>query len=680
MKRSLITTLLLLLSLLPAAAREVFPLNEGWRFFYTHENSSDNARTVTLPHTWNTDITGSGLFFRTAATYENEIYIPSSWRNKRLFLKFYGAQSVATLFVNGCHTGEHRGGATAFVFEVTDHILWGNRNDLRVEVSNTGQNDVLPTSTEMNLYGGLYREVELIVTDRTAITPDLYGANGVWIRPHVVNHERVEAEAEIHLLTAPHSGPCTLSVEVLTPDGYQAFYRSLRIKPDASKPVSVPFVLENPELWEPKHPALYTVTVRLDEEGASRDSVSIRTGFRDIRVTADGGFCLNGHRIALKGVSLYHDNPVVGSAFTPTDYDTDFDFIHELGVNALRSAGMPHGQYLYDRCDREGLLVWIDLPFERAPFPGDVAYYATPQFEANGRTQLRELIAQHYNHPSVVMWGLFSGLWTRGDSPITYLRSLNEEAHTLDPSRPTVACSNQNGEINFITDLIVWQQNVGWEKGSPDDVAIWCTQMRRNWSHLRSGVAYGNEGIPGHRDFEASPTPRTNWFPESRQTQFHESYAKYLDSDSLFWGVWINNLFDFGSARRPYGINASGLVTIDRRLRKDAFYLYKALWNRDEPTLRLVDRRRQLRANEAQQFKIYTREQPTLRINGDTLPVREWAPCQWLSDSIRLHGICTVQVTTPGGLSDSTTIRIGSVLKEEPLRDLRRTTGLRRID
>lgn len=661
--RRCIVTLTLLLAVLSAAGRTVYPINEGWRFFFKHENSSDNARIVSLPHTWNSDVTGSGVYLRTAATYQNEIFIPADWKGKRLFLKFYGVQSVADLFVNGSHTGEHRGGATAFVFEITQKIRCGAENDLRVEVSNTWQNDVLPTSTDANLYGGIYREVELIVTDRTAVSPACYGADGLFIHPKSVSAEKVEAEAEIHLVSTHAGGNCNISLEITAPDGYCAFIRNQKVKLDG-KPIIIPFGLDKPALWEPDRPTLYTITARVDENGA-RDSVSIRTGFRDIEVTADGGFRLNGQRYVVKGVSLYHDNMVVGSAFTSADYDADLAFVRELGANAVRSAGAPHGHYFYDRCDNEGLLAWVELPFQRAPFLGDVAYYASLRFEENGRTQLRELIAQHINHPSVVMWGIFSCLWSRGDDAVTYIRSLNEEAHRLDPSRPTVACSNQNGEINFITDLIVWQQNVGWEKGSPEDVKVWSTLMRKNWSRLRSGVCYGNEGMPGHRSFEALPAPRVNWLPESRQTQFHEGYAKFLDRDSLFWGIWINNLFDYGSARRPYGINASGLVTLDRRIKKDAFYLYKALWNKKEPTLHITDKRRQLRAVEAQQFKIYAQEQPTLLVNGDTVAVREWAPCQYLSDTVTISGVCTVEATA-GGISDRMQIRVGSVLKQKP--------------
>lgn len=670
-----ITLCVLLLTALTASGRNVYPVNEGWRFFFSQENSSDNARIVTLPHTWNTDAMGgrSGVYLQTSAIYQNEVFIPADWRNKRLFLKFYGVQSVADLFVNGYHTGEHRGGATAFTFEITDKVKWGSENSLRVDVSNAKENDVLPTSADMNLYGGIYRNVELIVTDRTAISPLYLGSDGVLIHPKTVTDDRVEGEAEIHLTSAVTGSMCTVTLEITTPDGYQAFIRSQKARIDG-KPAIIPFSFEEPMLWSPDSPALYTVRARVENEG-QKDEVSLRTGFRDIRVTPKEGFMLNGKRLNIKGVSLYHDNMGAGSAFTEADYDADLALIRAMGANALRSAVMPHAQYLYDRCDSDGMLAWVDLPFQRAPFLGDMAYFATSRFEENGRQQLREMIAQLTNHPSVAMWGLFSCLLPRGDDVLPYLRTLNNTAHTMDSSRPTVACSDQNGDINFITDLIVWQQNVGWDRGSACDVKLWSDLLRKSWSHLRSGVCYGAEGMMGHRNFEALSTARTNWLPDNRQRQFHEEYARNLDRDSLFWGVWINNMFDFGSARRPYGLNSSGLVSLDRRHAKDAYYLYKTLWNKAEPTLHIADRHRLLQSGEARQFKVYAQETPTLIVNRDTVTMHEWAPCQFLSDTVIVSGRCVVRALA-GGLSDHAEFTTGSVLKQRPQQAPQRRVSL----
>lgn len=667
-----IATFLFLAACAAAQAREVFPLNEGWRFFFKSENSSDNARHVTLPHTWNTDTQATGPFLETTANYQNDMYIPTDWASKRLFVKFYGVQSAADLFVNGYHVGGHRGGATAFTFEITDKVRFGSDNALLVVVSNNCRDDMLPTSTDMNLYGGIYREAELIITEKTAISPLYLGSEGVLVRQNSVGSDRVEGEAEIHLISAGENN-CVLTLDITAPDGQRVFTRRQKIRLDG-KPVVMPFTIDHPQLWSPASPALYRVTASIGDDRVT-DSVTVRTGFRSIHATTADGFTINGERLPVHGVTVYHDNAISGGAFIAQDYDSDLRQIHDLGANALRSAVMPHAQYFYDRCDEQGLLVWVDMPLHRTSFLGDVAYYATPQFEQNGLQQLQEIIAQNYNHPSVVMWGLFSRLWTRGDDVTPYVRKLNDTAHALDPSRPTVACSDQNGDINFITDLIVWRQDVGWKKGSTDDVAVWRDQLQKNWSHLRSGVCYGGSGFIGHKSYTAQAAPRSNWMPEERQTRFHEEYAKNLQNDSLFWGTWVNNMFDYGSARRPYGINGEGLVTLDRRECKDAYYLYRALWNREKPTLHIVDKRRRLRERERQAFQVYSSAGvPTLLVGGDTLAMTEYAACQYRSDSVDVLG--TVQVTVAAGeLRDSVTIRVGNVLKPKRLPAPRRTAG-----
>lgn len=667
-----IATLMLLAACASAQAREVFPLNEGWRFFFKSENSSDNARHVTLPHTWNTDTGGTGYFLETTANYQNNMYIPAEWATKRLFVKFYGVQSVADVFVNGYYVGGHKGGGTAFALEITDKIRFGSDNALLVVVSNNYCDDVLPTSTDMNLYGGIYREAELILTEKTAVSPLYLGSDGILVRQNSVGEDRVEGEAEIHLVTGGENS-CVLTLDITAPDGSRVFSKRQKARLDG-KPVTIPFSVDAPRLWSPANPALYRVSVSIGDTTVT-DSVAVRTGFRSIAATPAGGFAINGIRIPIHGVTLYHDNAISGGALIAPDYEADLGQIRTLGANALRSAVMPHAQYLYDRCDELGMLVWVDAPFHRSSFLGDVAYYATPQFEQNGLQQLQEIIAQNYNHPSVVMWGIFSRLWTRGNDVTPYLGKLNAAAHALDPSRPTVACSDQDGNINFITDLIVWRQDVGWRKGTTDDVTVWRDQLQKGWSHLRSGICYGGSGFIGHKSYTAQAAPRANWMPEERQTHFHEQYAKNLQNDSLFWGTWINNMFDYGSVRRPYGVNGAGLVTIDRRERKDAFYLYKALWNKEEPTLHITDKRRTLRDGERQAFHIYSSAgAPTLLAGADTLAVTEYATCQYRTDSVSLRGTVEIKAIA-GPLRDSVTLRVGNVLKPKQLQGPRRTVN-----
>ncbi|MDE5579568.1 MAG: beta-galactosidase [Alistipes sp.] len=671
MKKYILLSLLLALGA-PARAREIYPLNEGWRFFFASEPSSDNACFVTLPHSWNNNPTAKGSLLETTGLYHNDLYLPAEWASKRIFVRFYGAQNVTDLFVNGRLAGEHRGGSTAFAFEITDKVRFGSDNSLLAVVSNAARSNVLPTSSETNCYGGLYREAELIVTERTAVSPLYLGTDGVLVRQQTATAEKAEGEIEIHL-TSSGDNTCTVAVDITGPDGRKVFADRIQHAKIEDKPLKVAYSVPSPKLWSPARPALYTVNVTVSK-GSKSDKVSVRTGFRQIEAVPET-LLLNGDSIKIRGVVLYHDNALSAGTLTDADYDLDLQEIRTLGANALRSAMMPHAQHLYDRCDEQGMLVWIDTPLHRAPFLSDAAYYATPGFERNGLQQLQEIVAQNINHPSVVMWGLFSRLRTTGDDVRPYVRMLREELRALDASRPTVAVSDQNGDINFITDMIVWRQAVGWGKGKADDLLIWLERLGKNWSHLRSGIAYGAPGLIGHADTPLSGKLATNRMPEERQALFHEEYARCLQNDSLLWGVWIENMFDYGSVRNPYGVNGMGLMTIDRRRHKDAYYLYKALWNKKEPTLHLVGKRHNMRRTPRQTFHVYSSAgEPLMMIGSDTVAMNEYAPCQYRSDTVELTGRAEIRVRA-GKLHDRMTVLIDYASKPPKNPDPQQTEG-----
>ena len=663
MKRFLVIILFVLASL-PTMARETFSLNDNWKFYFKVETNSDYARNISLPHTWNLDaLAGHGEYLQTTANYSRDIYIPTEWKGKRLFVKFYGVQSIADVFVNGHHAGEHRGGWTAFTFEITDLLRYGDNNSLVVVVSNAYQNDILPTSTEENIYGGIYRDVELIVTEQTTISPTYYGTDGIFIHQNSVSDDAVQATASVWV-TSTHDKACDLSITVRAPSGEAVYTEYLKGKIEKDKPIDIPFTIDEPLLWSCEEPNLYTVTVGVGMR--YEDEVTVTTGFRTIDYSS-GNLRINGEYTPIHGVTLHHDRAAIGSALRTRHYDEDLEHIADIGANAIRSATAPHAQYLYNRCDELGLLVWIDTPFTRAPYLSDIFYYATDRFKLNGERQLKEIVLQNYNHPSVVMWGIFSLIWERGDKVVEYVNSLNAAAKRLDPSRPTVACSNQNGDINFITDLIVWQQNLGWQRGLVSDLAIWRQKLYDEWKHLKSAVAYGESGsIDQQTDEKVKPARIADrWLPERWHTEFHEGYAKHIAPDSIFWGVWINDMFDFGSARHISGASQRGVMTFDRKDHKDAYYLYRALWNKQEPTLHLSEKRRNIRQDSIQQVKFYasTAEKPILLINKDTVATTEVAPCQFISDTVIMHGRNKV-VVMAGEKRDEQTITIGNALKQ----------------
>ena len=518
MKRFLILILTCFTALSTLSAREVYILNNSWRFFFKDENSSDNARFVSIPHTWNSDaLTENGELRQTTANYRRKLFVPAEWQGKRLFLRFGGVMNVADVFVNGSFVGGHKGGRTAFALEITDKLFFGSENTLLVEVSNSYRSDVLPTSTEQNMYGGIYRDVELIVTDRTTVSPLYYGTEGVIVVPSKVTTESVEGSVSVALL-GKKDALCNVTVDVVSPDGYVADTKSVKAKSDG-KIVTVPFTVTNPELWSLHSPSLYRVDVVV---GA--DTVSVNTGFRKLEITPQQLVTLNGKQMPVRGVNLCHDNTKRGNALTQADYDADFAAIKRMGANAIRSVEGPHSQYLYDKCDKEGMLVWVDTPLCQSPFLSDIAYYNSDAFKSNGKEQLKEIILQNIHHPSVAMWGIFSLLRGRSADLLGYVKELNSLAKATDPSRMTVACSNQDGDINFITDLIVWQQSVGWDKGDVEDLNLWQTALRTNWNHLRQAICYGEGGTKGiYNDDLVSYSASQHRIPESWQTRFHES-------------------------------------------------------------------------------------------------------------------------------------------------------------
>ena len=664
--RNYILAIVLSLMSLTATARQVYSLNDNWQFFFKAETSGDYARHISLPHTWNLDaLAGTGEYKQTTANYTRDIYVPAEWSNKRLFLKFHGVQNVADVFINGNHAGEHRGGWTASTFEITPFVEFDKNNSVVVVVSNAYQNDILPTSTEVNLYGGIYREVELIVTEKTTVSPLYYGSDGILVHQNNITDNSVEATASVWITAPTETKLCDLAISVRAPTGDIVYSRYLKGRVEPGKPVDIPFLLEEPLLWSPEEPNLYTITIGVGPR--QEDEVSVTTGFRTIEVTSKQGFKLNGERIPIQGVTLYHDRAAIGSALRTRHYDEDLEQIRDIGANAIRSATAPHSQYLYDCCDQMGMMVWIDTPFTRAPYLSDVFYFATDKFKQNGLQQLKEVIAQNYNHPSVVMWGIYSLVWMRGANDILdYIHQLNNTAKQMDASRPTVACSNQDGEMNFIPDLIVWQQDLGWERGAINDLGVWQEKLHSEWGHLRSAVAYGEAGSIDQqansslRPMEIDP----RWIPERWQTEFHEGYARHLAEDNLFWGLWINNMYEFGSVRHTDGISRRGLVTFDHKDKKDAYYLYRALWNKKEPTLHLTEKRRNVRQDSVQRVKFYhsSKHTPIMIVNKDTVGVKEYAPCQYISDSIIMKSRNNI-VVTAGELSDQQTIIIDNALR-----------------
>ena len=617
----------LLLAALPARAeREVYDLNGGW-MFYTYDQA--DSVSVELPHTWNDvdALAGRADYYRGAGQYVKSIYVPTQWQGRRVFIRFYGANTVADLLVNGRYAGQHRGGNNAFEFELTDLLNYGERNLLWVTVSNAFRTDVLPTSEAENVYGGLYRRAEIEVTGPTVIGFDGWGDLGVRMQPRKVNAGQASGQALV-AVNALHNATCQIGVTIRD-DRDSVVWRTVeRHKVDEGvSEVAVPFTVEHPRLWQgTEDPYLYRVTVSL-ADGERVDSVSFRTGFRTFAVDAEKGFSLNSQPYPLRGVVLWRDQAVYGPVFTESQLRRDVALIREMGANAVRVAGGSHAREFYDLCDEAGLVVLTDGPLIGTTRLDRRGYYNAEAFRANGLRQLQEAIRQLGNHPSICFWGLFADPKMIGDDPRPFIEALQAEARRLDPSRLTAGVSNQDGDVNTLTDLIVWNHSFGWTLGQPEDIAIWRDQLHSDpvWKRMKSAVSYRAGGSPyQYADRLQWPDPSRSWHPENWQSHVHEVHYEALAADSTFWALFVGDMFDRGDAdsgtNGSRGIDDCGLVSFDRRVRKDAFWFYKANWNKSEPFVRFAGRRHGRREGAVQSITVYSNlPVAELFVNGESL-------------------------------------------------------------
>ena len=626
MKKWLMICGLLLAALPVRAEREVYDLNGGW-MFYTYDQA--DSVSVELPHTWNDvdALAGRADYYRGAGQYVKSIYVPTQWQGRRVFIRFYGANTVADLLVNGRYAGQHRGGNNAFEFELTDLLNYGERNLLWVTVSNAFRTDVLPTSEAENVYGGLYRRAEIEVTGPTVIGFDGWGDLGVRMQPRKVNAGQASGQALV-AVNALHNATCQIGVTIRD-DRDSVVWRTVeRHKVDEGvSEVAVPFTVEHPRLWQgTEDPYLYRVTVSL-ADGERVDSVSFRTGFRTFAVDAERGFSLNGQPYPLRGVVLWRDQAVYGPVFTESQLRRDVALIREMGANAVRVAGGSHAREFYDLCDEAGLVVLTDGPLIGTTRLDRRGYYNAEAFRANGLRQLQEAIRQLGNHPSICFWGLFADPKMIGDDPRPFIEALQAEARRLDPSRLTAGVSNQDGDVNTLTDLIVWNHSFGWTLGQPEDIAIWRDQLHSDpvWKRMKSAVSYRAGGSPyQYADRLQWPDPSRSWHPENWQSHVHEVHYEALAADSTFWALFVGDMFDRGDAdsgtNGSRGIDDCGLVSFDRRVRKDAFWFYKANWNKSEPFVRFAGRRHGRREGAVQSITVYSNlPVAELFVNGESL-------------------------------------------------------------
>ncbi|MCD8226961.1 MAG: glycoside hydrolase family 2 protein [Bacteroides ovatus] len=626
------------------AQRQDILLNNDWNFRFSHQVQKGTEVRVDLPHTWNAQDALSGKidYKRGIGNYEKNLFIRPEWKGKRLFIRFEGVNNIADVFINRRHIGEHRGGYGAFIFEITGKVEYGKENSILVRVNNGEQLDIMPLVGDFNFYGGIYRDVHLLITDETCISPLDYASPGVRLIQDSVSHRYAKVRAIVDLSNGS-SGNQEVELNVRLLDGQRVVKegtKNVNLSGNEVMQQELTFEIDQPHLWNGRQdPFLYQAEVTLFRNGQMVDRVTQPLGLRFYRIDPDKGFFLNGKHLPLQGVCRHQDRSEVGNALRPQHHEEDVALMLEMGVSAVRLAHYPQATYFYDLMDKNGIIVWAEIPFVGPGGYNDKGFVDLPAFRANGKEQLKELIRQHYNHPSICVWGLFNELTELGDNPVEYIKELNVLAHQEDTTRPTTSASNQMGDLNFITDAIAWNRYDGWYGGTPADLGKWLDRMHKDHPEICIAISeYGaGASIYHQQDSLVKTVPTSWWHPENWQTYYHIENWKTISSRPYVWGSFVWNMFDFGAAHRTEGdrpgINDKGLVTFDRKVRKDAFYFYKANWNREEPMLYLTGKRNTVRTQRLQTITAFTNlSGAELFVNGksygkaipDSYAILEW--------------------------------------------------------
>lgn len=538
-------------------------IHDNWTF-YNHDGS---VQTVQIPHTWNDrdGQDGGNDYWRGTCVYEKKFSAPVYGPEQRVYLQFDGVNASAKVELNGQLVMTHDGGYSTFRADVTD--LLKEENHLRVEADNSVNDRVYPQKADFTFYGGIYRDVTLLVVNQYHFDLDCFGGPGLAVTPEVEG-----ADGKVRIRTWKNTEQGTVSVTL-----YDAAGQAVA----AGEGTDLQLKIENVHLWDGvKDPYLYTCKAVLMMDGAAVDEVSCRFGVRSFHVDPKKGFFLNGRAYPLHGVSRHQDWKGIGNALHKEHHDTDMTMICEIGANTVRLAHYQHDQYFYDLCDEYGMVVWAEIPYISEHMPNG---------RENTFSQMKELIIQNYNHPCIVTWGISNEITISTKDKKDMLDNhhvLNDLVHKMDPSRPTtLACYAVCGPFNkvaHITDLVSWNLYLGWYVPGLFLNDLWIDFFHWKYPDRPLGFSeYGCEAMPNLH----SSHPRRGDHSEEYQAIYHEYLLKCFEKRTFMWANHVWNMFDFAADARDQGgepgMNHKGLVTFDRKIKKDSFYLYKAYWSEE---------------------------------------------------------------------------------------------------
>ena len=559
---------------------------------------------VALPHTWNAldGQDGGADYWRGIGTYE--IDLPAPTKGKKQYIEIQGANHVATVYCNGREMGTHKGGFSTFRYDLTP-AMKEEGNVLTVVVTNA-VSDVYPQNADFTFYGGLYRDVNFIEVNEAHFDLLLDGTSAIFVTPHNVGKTRVD-------LFPVNAEGCTLKVTLKDAEGNVVGEAETAAAPHAHVLIDV----KNPHLWNGLvDPYCYSAEAAIVDGEEVLDTVAVAYGYRSFRVDAETGFYLNGKALPLHGVARHQDRLDKGWAISKADHEEDIALIKELGANTIRLAHYQHDQYFYDLCDKTGFVLWAEIPFISQFIPTQEAYQ-------NTISQMTELVAQNYNHPAIMFWGISNEILIGADREDLRqnLRDLNELAKSMDPSRLTtmaqVSMTPMDSEHNYITDVVSYNHYFGWYGGDVEDNGPWLDTFHAMHPDKCLGVSeYGAENILTWHSAE----PENHDYTEEYANHYHQEMLKTFATRPYLWATHQWNCFDFAAdARNEGGVqgrNNKGLITYDRKVKKDAFYIYKAWWN-PEPMVFVSGCRFVNRGPEERNVIVYTNcDEVTLVING----------------------------------------------------------------
>lgn len=616
--------------------REITKIMKGWEF----TGPDGTTTTVDLPHTWNArdGQDGGNDYWRGTCIYRTHFAAPQfNTASHQVWIQFDGVNASAHVVLNGSPVCNHDGGYSTFRANITE--LLRDENELTVEVDNSKNDRVYPQKADFTFYGGIYRDVSLMVVSKNHFTLDYFGGPGIRITPTV---QGTDASVQV---TTWHDGEGEVSIELLDAAGNTVA---------TGKGPDITLTIFNAHLWNGvKDPYLYSCKARLVVNGTVEDETTTRFGVRSFKVDPKKGFFLNGKSYPLHGVSRHQDRKGLGNAITREMHNEDMALIKEIGANTIRLAHYQHDQYFYDLCDEVGMVVWAEIPYISEHMPNG---------RENTISQMKELIIQNYNHPCIVCWGVSNEITISTKDKKDMLdnhRQLNDLCHEMDKTRlTTLACYAMCGPFNrsaHITDMVNWNLYLGWYVPGFILNDLWMGFFHLCFPNRPFGYSeYGAEGMPNLH----STHPHRGDHTEEYQAKYHEYMLRCFKRHPWMWATHVWNMFDFAADARDQGgepgMNHKGLVTFDRKTKKDSFYLYKAWWS-DEAFVHICSKRFVERTGSTATVKVYSNQSTVaLYVNGNK--VGEQTGEHVFTFKVPLNGELHIQAVA-GDRTDESVIR-----------------------